>query len=325
MALVFLILAFFFVWWTYDNRVYIIQEQNLTKQLEDNVTTSYLDIHIKKAIAGEKFDDVEMYVGLASMLDVNLSVTTLENIKNHNGTLEKSWRNLKAFGSGFLSGKSDSAVGLGGSIASDMTLYGDLRDLKAEGTKYNNGESYDKFILQLSLIGVGLSATQLLSAGVSTPLKVGASVMKVAKKSGNLTKSFSKIISKRLGKTIDIKILKTYNPKVIAKNINLAPIKGLFKEVNGIKKYTSTADTIALLKYVDNTNDLRKIGKLSKTYKTNTKGVLRVLGKGALKAGKSVLKVTSKLIAGVIGFVLSVFGFLSTLLMQWFFVRKLVK
>lgn len=321
----FFIAALFLAWWTYDNRVYEIQEQNLTKQLEDNVTTAYLDIHIKKSIVDEKFDDVEMYVGLASMLNVNLSASTLENIKKHNGTLEKSWRNLKAFGSGFLSGKSDSAVGLGGSIASDMTLYGDLRDLKAEGTKYNNGESYDKFILQLSLIGVGLSATQLLSAGVSTPLKVGASVMKVAKKSGNLTKSFSKIISKRLGKTIDIKILKTYNPKVIAKNINLAPIKGLFKEVNGIKKYTSTADTIALLKYVDNTNDLRKIGKLSKTYKTNTKGVLRVLGKGALKAGKSVLKVTSKLIAGVIGFVLSVFGFLSTLLMQWFFVRKLVK
>lgn len=315
-------LALFLGWWTYDNRVYEIREQNLTKLLEQNVTTAYLDTHIRHAIKKENFDDVEMYVGLASMLDVNLSMSTLENIKSHNGTLEKSWRNLKDFGSGFLSGASDSAVGMGGSIASDMTLYGDLRDLKEEGTKYNNGESYDEFILQLSLIGVGLSATQLLSVGVATPLKVGASVMKIAKKSGSITKSFSKVISKRLSKTIDIKVLKTYNPKVIANNINLVPIKGLLKEVNGIKKHTSTADTIALLKYVDTSNGLRKIGKLSKTYKTNTKGVMKVLGKGALRAGKSVLKVTSKLIAGVIGFIVSVFGFVSMLWMKLFFIKR---
>jgi hypothetical protein len=309
-------------WWATEHSTYKIQEQNLTQQLEQNVTTVYLDTHIMKAIEKENFDDVEMYVGLGSMLGVSISSTTLSAIEQENKFSVKSWRNLKAFASGFLSGKPSSSVGLGGSIASDMTLYGDLRDLKVEGSKYKNGERYDKFILQLSLIGVGLSATQLFSAGTSTPLKVGASVMKVARKSGNLTKSFSKVLSKRLSKTIDIKLLKTYNPKVIAKNINLVPIKGLFKEVNSIKKYTSTADTLALLKYVDNSNDLRKIGKLSKTYKTNTKGVMKVLGKGALGAGKSVLKVTSKLIAGAIGFVLSFFGFMGVLLMQWYFLRK---
>jgi len=317
-------LSFFFGWWSWEQRRYEIVPPDITQELKAKVDQSYLERHIAKALKEERLDTVQMYVGLSKILDINLSSSIQKHIQVENSFFKKTWRNAKAFGSGFLTGKADSAVGLSGSIASDMTLYGDLRDLKVEGTKYKRGEAYDKFILQLSLIGIGLSATQLLSAGAATPLKVGASVIKVAKKSGKLTKSFSKIISKRLSKTVDMKTLKTYNPKIIAKNINLAPIKGLFKEVNGIKKYTSTADTIALLKYVDTTNDLRKIGKLSKTYKANTKGVMKVLGKGALRAGKSVLKVTSKLIAGAIGFVLSVFGFFGMLLGQWYFVRRIV-
>jgi len=328
----FFILSMTIAWWSYTNMEYESKEQNLTKQLKQKVTSSYLDRYISQAIADENFDDVTMYAGLASMLDINLSSVTLDSIEQNNGFFEKSWRNVKAFGSSFLSGKSDSVVGMSGSIVSDMTLYGDLRDLKVEGTKYNNNEEYDKFILQLSLVGIGLSATQLFSVGASTPLKVGASVMKVAKKSGNITKSFSKILSKRLGKSVDTKVLKTLKPKsllhlqdtskVIAKSINLAPVKGIFKEISSIKKFTSTADSIALLKYVDTTNDLRKIGKLSKTYKTNTKGVMKVLGKGALRSGKSVLKYTTKFIAGLIGLVFSVVGFISMLIMKLYFLKK---
>ena len=307
---IFLFTALGFAVWSYAHIAHEVIEPDLTKELRQKVDTAYIESHIATALNQKNFDDVKMYQSLAKMLDITISKRILQAITEENGLGKKMWRNIKAFGSGFLSGKSDSAVGLGGSIASDMTLYGDLRDIKREGTKYSNGEDYDAFVLNISLIGVGLSATQLLSVGATTPLKVGASVMKVAKKSGKLTKPFTKMIATRLSKTIDPKILKTLDAKAIAKNMNLAPVKGLFKEINGIKKQTSTVDTLALLKYVNNTNDLRKIGKLSKTYKTNTKGVMKVLGKRALRAGKTVIKYTSKFIVGIIGLFIGLFGFL---------------
>ena len=307
---IFLFTALGFAVWSYAHIAHEVIEPNLTEELRQKVDTAYIESHITTALNQKNFDDIKMYQNLAKMLDITLSKRTLQSIAEENSLGKKMWRNIKAFGSGFLSGKSDSAVGLGGSIASDMTLYGDLRDIKREGSKYRNGEDYDAFVLKISLIGVGLSATQLLSVGATTPLKVGASVMKVAKKSGKLTKPFTKIIATRLSKTIDPKILKTLDAKAIAKNMNLAPVKGLFKEINGIKKQTSTVDTLALLKYVNNTNDLRKIGKLSKTYKTNTKGVMKVLGKRALRAGKMVIKYTSKFIVGIIGLFIGLFGFL---------------
>jgi len=309
-------------WWSIQHISYQTVPPDINAALRAKVDRHYLEHHIADAIKTERFDDVKMYVDLAEMLDINLSSTMREQIQNENSRLKRYWRTLREFGSGFLTGKADSAVGLGGSIASDMTLYGDLRDLKREGTKYHEGKPYDKFILELSLIGVGLSASQLLSVGVSTPLKVGTSVIKAAKRSGTLTKPFTKLISKRLSKSIDTKALKSFNPKVIAKHIDPTPIKGLFREINAIRKETSTADTLALLRYVDDTNDLRKIGKLSKRYKGNTKGVMKVLGKGALRTGKTVFKLTKEFIAGIVGVALSVLGFAVLLIRTFFFGKK---
>ena len=68
-------------------------------------------------------------------------------------------------------------------------------------------------------------------------------------------------------------------------------------------------DTISLMKYVDTPKELKKIAKISSTYKANTKGVMKILGKSALRTGKSVIKWTTKLIWGLIGLVTSLLGF----------------
>ena len=321
---IFLLLTIFFVWWSYSSIAYETQDQNLTQALHKKVKSGYLDTQILHAIQEENFDDVEMYQGLAQLLHISLLSDTLSQIESHNGFLETSWRNTKAFSSGFLNGEATSALGMSGSIASDLTLYGDLRDLKKQGSKYMNDMPYDAFILNISLVGIGLSASQLLSAGAATPLKVGASVLKVAKKTGKLTKPFTKVLSKRLSKTVDTKLLKTLEfnsifnlkntTKTIAKSIDMKPVKSLFNDVNLIKTNTSMVDTISLLKYIDTPKELKQIGKISKTYKANTKGIMKVLGKGALRAGKSVIKFTAKLIWGVLGLLGSLLGFF---LMLW--------
>jgi len=329
----FLLLSIFLAWWTDGNIEYVSKEQNLTQALHNKVTVGYLDKQILIAIENERFDDVKMYQNLAKLLDYTLLPTTLTQIEAHNGFLETSWRNTREFSSGFLDGESQSVLGMSGSIASDLTLYGDLRDLKKEGSKYIDDEPYDAFILNISLLGIGLSASQLLSAWAATPLKVGASVLKVAKKTGQLTKPFTKVLSKRLSKTVDTKLLKTLEfnsifklentTKTIAKSIDVKPVKTLFNEVNLIKTNTSMVDTISLMKYVDTPKELKQIGKISKTYKANTKGVIKVLGKAALRAGKSVMKWTSKLIWGLIGLVTSLLGFVSILFIKYRTLKKI--
>jgi len=329
------VLSLLFAWWTFSSIEYEIKEQNLTEQLKQKVTLDYFDTHINHAIKTENFDDVEMYQSLANMLGIGLSAKIESLIASHNGFLEKSWRNTKAFGSGFLSGESNTTLGLSGSIVSDMTLYGDLRDLKKEGSNYIDDKPYDKFILSISLVGVGLSASQLVSIGASTPLKVGASVLKVAKKSGTLTKAFTKVLLKRLDKSVDVKQLKTLEFKnifkikdtmrIVQNSIDIKPLQILLKDVNQVKAHTSLTDTILLMKYVDTPKGLQKLTKVSRQYKTNTKGVMRVLGKGALRAGKSVVKFTSRFMMFLTSFIFSMLGLLLSLILKikvWKSMRK---
>jgi len=310
------------------NLKYEKTKPNLIEEVRAKVENNYLDKKIIEAINHEKFDDVEMYQNLADMVGINLTQQTLDLIASHNSIAEKSWRNTKEFTSGFFTGTSKSAIGMSGTIASDMTVYGDLRDLKIEGTKYQKGEAYDKFILQLSLVGIGLSATQLISVGVTTPLKVGVSIVKLAKKAGTLTKPFLKTLSKKLSKTVDIKILKSVKfsifnlgdtTKTISKSVNFKPMSGILTDVNKIQRNSSIADTIGLLKYVESTKDLKKLGKISKQYKGNTKGILSVLGKTALRTGKLVIKYSVELIMMIIGFIFSMLGFFVTVSMRGFF------
>jgi len=329
----FLLLSLGLGYWTYESIEYQSTEQNLTQRLEVNITNGYLDRHIIQASKLENFDDVKMYEELAAFLDINLSSETKEEIRKHSGTLETTLRNIKAFGLGFAKGNSDSVAGMSGSIASDMTLYGDLRDLKKEGSLYIDDKPYDTFILNISLIGVGLSASQLLSAGASTPLKVGASVLKVAKKTGKISKPFAKVLSKRLSKTVDIKVLKQLEftnifklkstAKTIEKSIDLTPVKVLFKDVEVIESHTSLTDTISLMKYIDTPKDLKAIGKISSKFGKNTKAVMKVLGKGALRTEKSIVKWSTKFLYQVVGFVLSILGFVSMLFIKWWSFRRL--
>jgi len=74
------------------------------------------------------------------------------------------------------------------------------------------------------------------------------------------------------------------------------------------------------MKYIDNEKDLKAVLKLSNKYKKNTKGVLKVLGKSALRGSKFVLKKSAKfiyylygLVASIIGFIVSLVGFIFTI------------
>ncbi len=321
------------LWYLSKNLTYHYHEPDIDSMLEQKVTAGYLDLRISRAIKAEHFDAVQMYIGLAEMLQIGLLPETVHSIEVHSGWLEQGWRHSKAFATGFVSGQSESVVGLSGSILSDMTLYGDLRDITHEGTKYLDGAAYDTFVLGISLVGVGLSASQLLTVGSTTGLKIGASVLKVAKKTGKLSTSLLKVLSKQLDKTVDIRLLKTLDreallhPKkasqILARSIDLEAIKPTLKNIGTIKQETSLVDAVRLLKYVDTEQDLLKIASLSKKYKQHTKAVMKVVGKRALHLVKGGLKWTAKLLYGVIAAIFSGVLFLLGLFGKWSLFRKI--
>ena len=322
---IFLILTFILtlglLWGMNTSLVHEDIEFDIDKALKKEVSVEgYFDKKILLSIENENFDDVEMYEDLAKFLKIDLAQTTKDEISKNSDFFSQSLRNTKEFSLGFWNGKGESAIGISGSMLSDMTVVGDLRDLSTEGMKFVNDEKYDNVVLSIATIGVGLSASQLLSAGTSTPLKVGASVIKVAKKTGKISKSFLEVISSKLEKAVDMKVLKTVDfssissikkvKSTIGKSLKLDDVSKLFGNINKVKKNTSVFDTVSILKYVDNEKDLSKVVKLTTKYKKNSKAVLKVLGKSVFKGSVRVVKYTSKFMTQLILAILSFLGFL---------------
>ena len=96
-----------------------------------------------------------------------------------------------------------------------------------------------------------------------------------------------------------------YHPKAIK------PLEVIASKVNTIRKSSSTADTLFMLKYVENTNDLRHLEKVTLKHGAKTKGLFKLLGKGVIRTTK-VLKRTTELLLSIISSLVS--GLLSLFL-----------
>ncbi len=303
-----------------------IVKLDVKKELKSIATKPYLEEKIIASINTENTDDLNMYLNIVDFLNIKLSDNIKIKIKEYNSILNTSLRNTKDFSKSFITGKSENSIGFAGSLASDLTLVGDIRDISKEGKKLVKGEKYDEFILGISVIGLGLSISQVFTAGSTTALKIGASTLKFAKKSGRITKSFAKIISSKLSKSMDFKLLKKLDFtnfsrlrksfSSFSKTINFTHTSKLFEKINRLRKNTSSFDSISLLKYIDKEKDLTKIVKLSNKFGKNTKGIVKILGKKIFKAGKVTIKYTSLFIFELMSFIIS-----SVLFVLSFFVK----
>jgi hypothetical protein len=75
-------------------------------------------------------------------------------------------------------------------------------------------------------------------------------------------------------------------------------------QANNIRKATSTADTVHLLKYVGSGQDLAKVEKLALKHGVHSRGIMTVLGKSALR-GVKVLKKTLELMLSLLALIIS--------------------
>lgn len=301
-----------FQYWDYEEAFV-----DISKQLRLNISDKNITDEIKNAIKHSQFDDARMYLDIAEshQYDLDYSKYRLE-IARKDTRLRKIATQVTSFAEGFFGGKGDNIAGVAGSVGADFTVVGDARDLYREYSKYEKGENVNELIVALSGAGIGLTALTIGTLGSAAPAKAGTSIIKVAAKSQRLTLRFQKQLLKhgrnifdwqtftRLSKqnkgfrNIRVAAKQAYHPEAIK------PLKNIAGQVNRIRKSSSTVDTIHLLKYVETTDDLRHLERVTVKYGSKSKGLMKLLGKGALRTVR-VLRKTTELLLSIIGSVLS--------------------
>lgn len=304
-------------YWQYDEFAPDVAQMLLHQVSADDIRASILE-----AIAADHPDDARMYLSLAKTFAYDIDPAEFEaELERLESPLNTARRTASEFASGFVDGEASSGAGVAGAVVSDFTVVGDARDLWEQYQHYAKGEPVNELIVTLAGVGVGLTAASIASAGVATPAKAGTSTTKLAARTGRLTKNFQKLLLKQGANVFDYKAflfaaraeksldgvgkaaLKAYNPQAVR------ALKQTAEQVNNIRKASSTADALHLLKYVDNADDLARLEKLTLKYGETTKGIMKFLGKSAitsLRVLRKSVELFISMLAALISFVASV-------------------
>lgn len=307
-----------------DHWEYEIKAPDVEAMLANRVNPETLKTSLDAAIASEDYEEARSLIAIGQHYNHELDYSAYQQlIEQKDTTSSRLKKQVTGFADGFLTGKGDSASGVAGALTSDFTVVGDVRDLTEQYSRYQQGLPVNELVATLAGVGVGLTAATVGSLGVAAPVKAGASTLKLATRMNRLTRSFrdelmtvgSRVFNwsdfLKRAKGADLSSIsrlakQSYNPAAARQ------IGAIAEQANGIRKNTSMADSVHLLKYVDSTTDLNRVHRLSKTYGAHTRGIFRLLGKAAVR-GVKALRVTLELLVSILASFLSAFLFVATL------------
>lgn len=259
--------------------------------------------------------DIELARSLLNLADeqgVSLAPDFHQQVAAQETWSATTMRNAADIWQGMSTGRADSGFGLAAAAMSDFTLFGDVRDVILQSLAW---PEHDPLLLALAGTGLGLTVMTVASGGTAAPVKVGLSLVKVARKSGRLSKSLGRQLTRITKNAIDPKAVSEVGArfsKLELKTLNRVQLdelasaskrlvsptasKQLLKsgrDVRRIAKNSSSKGALDALFHADSVQELSRLAKLSDTLKGSFRASLRLLP----DLGKSIYKLTSTLIA----------------------------
>jgi hypothetical protein len=290
--------------------------------LEQTLNPELIRREIEAALAAKDADLAKSFVELAQDRGIAVDPALAEKVTSAVAEANSSAHMMQTFARGFITGEPDDVVGLAGTALGDLFVFGDLRDVVREGSRYASGEDADELILGLACIGIAITAGTYASAGVGTPARVGLSLAKVARKTGRLSTGMAQWMGRSLREIIDWPALRraivgvSLTEPALAVRAAREAVKvdkagGLVQLVRNVGRVQSKAGTQAALdglKIADNPRDMARVAQVAEKQGSKTRATLKVLGRGAI-----ALSLTGLNIAWwILGAILALFGFVSS-------------
>ena len=268
----------------------------LTEYRLEKLQPADYDRAIAEALASDDAGLAESILDLADSRGIRIDGVTRERVEIAVSEEASLGNQIQELWDGAITGRPDSAIGMVGAVATDLTTVGDVRDIIIEGGAYLQGEDYDSLILGLSVAGLAVTGAVILSGGTASASKVGTSALKAAGKAGAiatpLRRSFTRLSSQvvsgpALRKTMPLlkrgnipaarrALQSSLNTKPLLKMQDAAMEVGTVMGKNGFKAGTD------MLKVASTPADLTKLGKLSARFGKRFRAIVFLLGSGAI-------------------------------------------
>jgi hypothetical protein len=279
--------------------------------------------NIEAALAANDADLASSFVDLAREKSIpvrdELSLRVKDAVAEQNSTSHFA----KRFATGLVTGSADDVASLSGTIAGDLFVFGDIRDVVREGKHLAMGEDTDRLILGLATAGLAVTAATYVSVGGVAPVRAGLTLVKDARKVGRLGEGLTQWAGRSARQIVDAPMLQNAvaSGSVLRPGQTVTAIKAAFraekagalvrlaKDVGRVSEKAGMRGALDTLRIAEGPKDVARAARLAESKGGQTRAILKVLGRGALLLAAGAFNLT----LWVFGALLALFGFLSSI------------
>lgn len=279
--------------------------------------------HIEAALAEGDADLANSFVELARDKGVAVSDELSKRVSDAVAETGSAAHFARRFATGLVTGNAEDVASLSGTVAGDLFVFGDIRDVVREGKNLATGEEADRLVLGLATVGLAVTAATYVSVGGLGPVRAGLSMVKDARKVGRLGEGLTRWAGRSAREVVDAPLLQ----QAVAKGSVLRPgetvgaIKAAFraekagalvrlaKDVGRVGEKAGTRGALDTLRIAQGPKDVARAARLAEKKGGQTRAILKVLGRGALLLATGAFNLTMWLF----GALFALFGFLCSI------------
>jgi hypothetical protein len=294
-------------------------------QLESGLRNNQAVIieNIEAALAANDVDLAGSFVELARERNIFPGEELLQRVSDALAEENSSAHFAKRFATGLVTGNADDAASLSGTVAGDLFVFGDIRDVVREGKHLAMGEDTDRLVLGLATAGLAVTAATYVSIGGVAPLRAGLTLVKDARKVGRLGEGLKQWAGRSAREAVDMPMLQNAvaSGSVMRPGQTVSAITAAFhaekagalvrlaKDVGRVGERAGARGALDTLRIAEGPNDVARAARLAESKGGQTRAILKLLGRGALLLAAGAFD----LALWVFGALLALFGLLSSI------------
>jgi hypothetical protein len=249
-----------------------IADQALSRSFNQDVA----EREIGAALAADDSDLAQSFVDLAADRGVAIDPGLADRVKAAQ-VKDASLRHIAGrFVQGLWTGEPVDVASLAGTAFGDLFVFGDIRDATREGTRYLTGQHADPWILGLAGAGLAITAGTYASLGVGVPARAGATLFKVARRTGRLNP-----------------VLLTRVARDVVKVEEAGGLADLAGNVGRVESKAGASAALDSLKVAETPEEVSRFARLAAANGGKTRAIIKLLGRGAIVLAVSALELAN--------------------------------
>lgn len=294
---------------------------------------------IQQALDADDPELADSFVSLAHGKEITIPPDVQERVRAalaaHNSTQAVAVR----FVHGLVTGEGDDGASLSGTLAGDLFVFGDIRDVVREGKRLAMGEDADRLVLGLASVGIAVTAATYVTVAGAAPLRAGLTLVKDARKVGRLGAGLTEWTGRAVRNAVDTPALTqaVQSASLARPAHSVGALKAAFKaekagalvrlakDTGRISEKIGTRGTLDVLRIADGPQDVARAARLAEAKGKETRAIVKLVGRGALLLATGAFNLAWWVFAALLalaGFLAAIKSTTERLTLAWLARRK---